>query len=69
MSGVHIHVVAGRTNPRRKEKPLLPQPDPSVNVVKTHSALCFSGVRTRRAMQIAIDAMTTVTLVKSSIVW
>jgi hypothetical protein len=48
------------TYPSKNEKPLLPQPEPSVTVVNTHDALCLLGVRIRRAMQIHIDAMTTV---------
>ena len=44
--------------PSRKENPLLPQPDPSVTCVNTHSALCFSGVRTRSAMIMPTEAKT-----------
>jgi hypothetical protein len=47
-----------QTNPRRNEKPLLPQPEPSVTVVNTHCGLCLFGVRMRRAIQMAIDART-----------
>jgi hypothetical protein len=47
-----------KTNPRRKENPLLPQPEPSVTLVNTHEALCLLGVSIRRAMQMQIDAMT-----------
>lgn len=46
------------TYPRRNEKPLLPQPEPSMTVVNTHCGLCLFGVRMRRAMQMQIDAMT-----------
>lgn len=44
--------------PRRNENPLLPHPDPSMTVVKTHVGLCLFGVRMRRAIQIQIEAMT-----------
>jgi hypothetical protein len=51
-------VHATERKPRRNEKPLLPQPEPSMTVVNTHVGLCLFGVRMRSAMQIAIDAMT-----------
>jgi len=50
--------VGEATNPRRKEKPWLPQPEPSMTVVKTHFGLCLFGVRMRRAMQMQMDAIT-----------
>lgn len=46
------------THPSRKEKMRLPQPDPSVTSVNTHLALCFSGVKMSRAMQMLTDART-----------
>lgn len=55
-------VKTGQTHPSRNEKPLLSHPDPSVTVVNTHLALCLFGVRTRRAIQMEIDAMTGVML-------
>lgn len=39
----------------RKENPV-PHPEPLVKCVKTHFALGLSGVRTRSAMQMAVDA-------------
>lgn len=44
--------------PRKKENPFEPHPEPSVTVVKTHLADCFSGVSTKRAIQMPIDART-----------
>lgn len=44
--------------PRRNEKPLDPHPDPSVTVVNTHLADCFSGVKTKIATQMPIVART-----------
>jgi len=44
--------------PSKNEKPLLPHPDPSVTFVKTHLALCFSGVKTSSATHMPIDART-----------
>jgi hypothetical protein len=44
--------------PRRKEKSLEPQPDPSVTWVKTQLAGCLSDVLYRRAKQIHIVAAT-----------
>jgi hypothetical protein len=52
------------TNPSKKEKPLLSQPEPSITVVNTHLALCLFGVRTSKAIQIHTDAKTAVKLVK-----
>lgn len=46
------------TNPRRKEKPLLPQPEPSVTSVKTHSGGLLSGVRHSSATQMLMEAKT-----------
>jgi hypothetical protein len=54
------------TNPSKNEKPLLPQPEPSMTVVNTHFGLCLFGVRMRRAMQMQIDAMTVHALVEVS---
>ena len=45
-------------HPSKKEKPLLPHPEPSVTWVKTHFALGLFGVKTKRVMQIAMDART-----------
>ena len=45
-------------NPRRNEKDFEPHPDPSVTVVNTHLADCFSGVKYRIATHIAIVART-----------
>jgi hypothetical protein len=44
--------------PSKNENPLLPHPEPSVTVRKTHEALRLFGVSTRSAMQMQIDAMT-----------
>jgi hypothetical protein len=43
-------------NPRRKDQPLLPQPESSVKWVKTNEALRLSGVQIRRAMHMPIVA-------------
>lgn len=51
-------VQATEMNPRRNENPLEPHPEPSVTVVKTHLADCFSGVSTSSAIQMPIDART-----------
>jgi hypothetical protein len=53
-----VHATA--RNPSRKLKPLFPHPEPSVKWVKTHLALCFSGVSMSNETQIAIDASTLV---------
>ena len=45
-------------HPSRKEKPLLPQPDPSVTLVKTQVLLCLFGVKINNAMQMQTDAIT-----------
>ena len=42
----------------KKENPLLFHPEPSVISVKTNLALRLSGVKTRSAMQVPIDANT-----------
>ena len=52
-----------KTYPSRNENPLLPQPEPSVTCVKTHVAVCFSGVRINNAMQMLIDARTSSPLI------
>lgn len=51
------------THPSKNEKPLLPHPEPSMTVVKTHCGLCLFGVRISRAMHMQIDAMTVADLV------
>lgn len=43
-------------NPRRKDHPLLPQPESSVKCVKTNEALRLSGVQIKRAMQMPMVA-------------
>lgn len=42
----------------RKNEKGVPQPEPSVKCPKTQLAGCRLGVKTRRAMQIEMDAMT-----------
>jgi DNA-binding transcriptional regulator LsrR (DeoR family) len=44
--------------PRRKEKSLEPQPEPSVMWVNTHIAGCLSGVLYKSAMQMMTVAVT-----------
>lgn len=44
-------------NERKKENGV-PHPDPLVKCVNTHVADCLLGVKTSRAMQIAIEART-----------
>lgn len=42
----------------RKNENGVPHPDPLVKCVKTHVADCLLGVRTSRAMHMAIEART-----------
>jgi hypothetical protein len=52
----------------RNENPV-PHPEPFVKFVKTHFALCLFGVRTRREIQIAIDAKTLMGANQRTISW
>jgi hypothetical protein len=53
----------------RKKENAVPQPEPSTNFPKTQLALCLSGVRTSKTIQMAMEAKILIGANQRSIWW